>query len=195
MSKALIFDLGGVLVANDMFDELQKLLERDVSKSELKSKWLASPAVREFELGLSSASAFAEAIVLEFGLSIRPSDFITAFTGWPKGFYAGATELLDTLRHDYSIGCLSNSNEIHWTSQFKSHFDYSYSSHLLARIKPDVDVFQFVTTDIGCQPCDIMFFDDSSANVDAANSFGWDSYLTDGYVELRRVLKDLDLIS
>ncbi len=156
-----MFDLGGVLVLNDMFDELPKLTRDNVGDDALKAIWLQSSAVRNFELGTCSPEKFAASMVEEFRLFTTPNEFLSAFSGWPKGFYSGVEELLGDLRAQYTTACLSNSNELHWTTNVTSHFDYAYSSHLLNRIKPDVQVFEFVTTDIGCNPGDIAFFDDS----------------------------------
>lgn len=190
-----MFDLGGVLVVNNMFEELQKLLKRELAEDDLKAKWLRSQAVREFELGLCSPEKFAVALVDEFELRIAAVDFIEAFGGWPKGFYPGAEELLANLRQRYQMVCLSNSNALHWTTRVTSHFDRSYSSHLLNKIKPDADVFRFVTADIGCEPGEIVFFDDSPLNVHAALAFGWTAHLTVGYGALVDVLQNTDLIS
>jgi putative hydrolase of the HAD superfamily len=195
LDKVLMFDLGGVLVVNDMFDELPKLTKDNVGEDSLKAKWLQSPAVRDFELGKCSRDKFAKSMVEEFQLSVTPNEFLGAFSGWPKGFYSGAEDLLGDLRAQYSTACLSNSNELHWTTNVTSHFDHSYSSHLLNRIKPDVEVFEFVTSDIGRNPGEIVFFDDSQLNIDAARAFGWEAHLTVGFAELNRVLKKIGATS
>ncbi len=185
-----MFDLGGVLVENTMFEELPELIDGDIDDSDLKAKWLQSQTAREFELGNCSPEAFAIAIVEEFQLSTSPAEFLEAFSGWPKGFYPSAPDLLADLRKRYVTGCLSNSNELHWTDHVTSHFDHCYSSHILKKIKPDAAVFEAVTDDIGCQPSDVVFFDDSRLNVDAAQAFGWVAHLTVGYAALNRVLSE-----
>lgn len=194
MDKVLMFDLGGVLVMNDMFEALPKLIEDEIEAEKLRAKWLQSPAVRQFELGICSPQEFSSSMVEEFGLSATPGEFMAAFSGWPKGFYPGVEELISDLRKRFTTGCLSNSNEAHWTTKVTSHFDHSYSSHLLKRIKPDVEVFEFVTSDIGCRPDEVVFFDDSQLNVDAARAFGWEAHLTVGFTEVKRVLKRVGAI-
>jgi len=194
LQRVLVFDLGGVLVVNDVFEELQKLVVGDIFVDALRTSWLRSAAVRAFELGICSPEKFAESIVEEFELAVTPSRFLSAFANWPKGLHPGADFLLADLRKRFLIGCLSNSNEIHWTTQVTSHFDFSYSSHLMKRIKPDVGVFEFVTAALGCAPHEIIFFDDSRLNIDSATRYGWEAYLTDGYSELQRVLGDLHLL-
>lgn len=194
MNRLLLFDLGGVLIRNDMFAQLQQLMGTSESEAVIKSKWLASPAVRDFELGRCTPDQFSTSIVEEFQLQTTPAAFLDAFAGWPKGFYAGAPDLLVQLRKKSPVGCLSNSNELHWTDQLTSHFDHAYSSHQLQRIKPDPDVFDFVTTDVGVKPHQIVFFDDSQPNVDAALAFGWEAHLTVGFSELNQVLRTLGAV-
>lgn len=191
--KVLVFDLGGVLIENEMFTELDRLLVGDTTETALKSQWLASPAVRSFELGHCSPEEFGDAIVVEFGLSVSPDEFLTAFIDWPKGFYAGAEILLAELRNNFTLGCLSNSNELHWGALPESAFDHAYSSHLLGKIKPDFDVFEFVTRDLGCEPGEVLFFDDAEPNIDAARSFGWNADLTRGFDELVQAIDRLEL--
>lgn len=195
MNKTLIFDLGGVLVENDMFHQLPRLMREPVSEAELKTRWLRSPAVRTFELGRCSPDAFATMLNEEFQLSASPEDFLAAFSGWPRGLHRDAEVLLRDLRARCTIGCLSNSNELHWTTGITAHFDHCYSSHLLQRIKPDAEVFEYVTTDIGCQPGEIVFFDDSQLNIDAARAAGWEAHLTVGFEALERTLAETGIRS
>ena len=184
-----MFDLGGVLVENDLFDELAKLMPIEITEEALKGRWLSSVAVRTFELGRCAPSEFGRAMVDEFELSCTPAHFVDAFAGWPKGFYPGVDSLLRELRSRYRVACLSNSNELHWTGSVTSHFDVAYSSHLLQRIKPDAEVFEFVTSDLGCNAADIIFFDDSEPNVSAARDVGWQAHLTVGYAALMDKLR------
>ncbi len=55
----LLFDLGGVLVESVGYERFNALLPKPLSMEELKTRWLASPAVRSFETGCWSAEAFA----------------------------------------------------------------------------------------------------------------------------------------
>lgn len=195
LQQTLIFDLGGVLIANDMFDELRRLMRVPADSTELKARWLRSPAARTFELGQCSVADFSAAVVTEFDLTVSPTEFIQRFSGWPKGFYPGMTDMLASLRPTCRIGCLSNSNAVHWTGRFTDPFDVAYSSHLMQRIKPDPDVFAHVTRDLGLQPADIIFFDDAEPNIEAAKDYGWRAHHTDGPDALLQVLQGLGLVS
>src|SRR5256885_15418243 len=110
----LLFDLGGVLVENVGFERFNALLPSPIPTEELKTWWLASPAVRAFEVGSCTPEAFARGVVAEWQLPLSPNAFLEAFSYWPKGLYPGASELLATLRERHVVACLSNSNAIHW---------------------------------------------------------------------------------
>ncbi len=186
----LIFDLGGVLIENVGFDRLNALLPSALPLEEIKARWLASSAVRSFEVGVSSADSFASAFVDEWGLAITPSAFIEAFSSWPKGFFPGAKALLSQLRGHYTLACLSNSNAIHWErfDGFQDQFEVSLSSHLLGEVKPDITCFARALQECGSPASQTAFFDDSPPNICAAREIGMQAFLVNGPQEVRKVL-------
>ncbi|KAJ4304591.1 hypothetical protein N0V90_000117 [Kalmusia sp. IMI 367209] len=56
-------------------------------------------------------------------------------------------------------------------------FDEVYTSFELASRKPEVESFKCFASNIGVDAKDIVFVDDTAANVDAATSLGWRSLL------------------
>ncbi|MBI4694113.1 MAG: HAD family phosphatase [Gammaproteobacteria bacterium] len=190
----LLFDLGGVLVENELFAALGAMLSGTLPEAELKARWLASPAVRCYETGGMTDEAFATALVAELDLPMTPAAFIPAFQGWVKGFYPGAIALLGALRRHYRVGCLSNSNALHWIPEYESSFDFSYSSHKTGVIKPDRAAFARVTELQGLVPAQVLYFDDSTANVTAANAFGFQAHQTVGFGELEQTLTALGIL-
>ena len=186
----LLFDLGGVLVENVGFDRLNALLPAPLPTEELKTRWLASPAVRAFEIGSSSPEVFASGVVSEWQLALGPRSFLGAFTYWPKGLYPGASELLASLRDRYTLACLSNSNEVHWQrfNGFREHFQISLSSHLLREVKPDPECFRSALRECAATPAEVAFFDDSLTNVIAARALGIQAFHVNGLAEVQRSL-------
>lgn len=192
--QVLLFDLGGVLIENKMFSELQRLMDTDQSEAELIDLWLHNPVARQFELGRCSPDEFSQSIIQEFGLDLEPEAFLQAFAGWPKGFYAGVDSMLSTLRTRATVCCLSNSNSVHWTDVVTDHFDFAFSSHLIGSIKPDVDAFQHVVDVIEVEPGNVHFFDDSRTNVEAARNHGLNAYHTVGYESVRSKVIELGFL-
>ena len=183
----LLFDLGGVLIENAGFERLSGLLDVPLSKAEAQRRWLASPAVRAFELGRIDADAFARSFVEEWRPACTADQFLAAFATWPKDFFPGALALLATLRASHRIGCLSNSNALHWARYdgFANRFDVTLSSHRIGLIKPDADCFAHAAAACGEPPERIAFFDDSLPNVLAARAAGMRAWQVDGLTETR----------
>jgi len=119
------------------------LLPKSLDQNEIKHRWLLSTSVRQLELGEISPDRFAKAFIEEWELRLTPNEFLKGFSSWPSGLYPGADEVLRTLRRKYRIGCLSNSNIVHWEKfkGFSDYFDIALSSHLMGLIKPDEEAF------------------------------------------------------
>jgi putative hydrolase of the HAD superfamily len=186
----LLFDLGGVLVENVGFERLNALLPAPMTEEALKSRWLASPAVRSFEVGAMTPSTFAAELVAEWRLPLAPGDFLDAFASWPKGLYPGAAELLAGLREHHVLACLSNSNAVHWErfDGFREHFQVALSSHLIGQVKPDAACFAQALDACDAAASDVAFFDDSLVNVAAARAFGLQAFHVNGLAELQTAL-------
>lgn len=129
-------------------------------------------------------------MVAEYELRLSPDEFLRAFTGWPRGLYPGAEELLAQLRKRYKVACLSNSNAIHWErfNGFRDHFHVSMSSHLLGIVKPDAACFARALRECNVDATDAAFFDDSRVNVEAARESGLRAFHVNGLVEVREAL-------
>lgn len=192
----ILFDLGGVLLENATFDRLSSLLQEPTNLKTIKARWLESPAVRSFELGEISAIDFASAFIGEWGIRLTPSAFLREFESWPSGLYPPAPETLRTLRRSYRVGCLSNSNEVHWRkfNGFSEHFDIALSSHLLGAIKPDDEAYLRALQKCDAAPASTWFFDDQLVNVETARRLGIRAYHVEGMTELQRVLRSEGLL-
>ena len=188
----LLFDLGGVLVDNVTFERLSAIPQIGMTEAEIKSKWLASPTVRLFELGDLSPPLFAKRFVEEWKMLVEPEVFLADFAGWPKGFYPGAPELLADLRNSFKVACLSNSNSLHWArlNSLTKHFDLALSSHLLEAIKPDALCFERALQECHAAGQQAAFFDDSIENVIAARTFGLQAFHVFGLDHVTHVLTE-----
>ncbi len=196
-SSVMLFDLGGVLVHTKGFESVKELLARSGRGEEtgddqaLRDRWLSSPSVRDFELGRISPGEFAVRFVTEWQVPVSADDFLRDVQGWIDGVYPGAEELLDTLRQDHTVCCLSNCNEVHWAimAPFLRHFDHAFSSHLLGQIKPDAGAFLAVLEVLGVKPQAVRYFDDARANVVQGEKIGMRAFLVRGPKEVRAILR------
>lgn len=195
--KVLLFDLGGVIVRWVGLDELAKLtgLTRDV----VIERFAASHIFNDYEVGECSDDIFADELIALFELDVSREKAKSLWNSWVQDCYLGTKEALQTLRNDYTIACLSNTNALHW-EHLKTHidvdqyFDYSYASHIICAAKPAPKSYRFPLDDMKVKAEDIWFFDDTQANVRAAEALGIKAFHIDRDVGAIPTLKHLGLL-
>jgi putative hydrolase of the HAD superfamily len=197
--EVLLFDLFGVLVGISKATTDLVLGWTKMSEKELWNAWLRSPTVRDYDLGQLSTRDFAERFVREWKLPVEPAEFLEVFSVWSAGFYEGAEILLTKLARDHRLACFSNNNELLWF-QIRDEFglgrlvDECYVSYQMGLMKPDPEAYRYVIRQLNCKPERIAFFDDSETNVQVAEQFGMDAFVTKGLGELQIKLKELDIM-
>jgi putative hydrolase of the HAD superfamily len=189
----ILFDLGGVLVELAGMQILQSWTGLD--EANMWKKWLTSEIVREFEIGHIPPAEFAEGAVAEFKLPISPQEFLDGFQTWPSGTYPGVKTILETCAKSHHLGCLSNTNPIHWPIMrddfgLGRYFEVSFISYEIGLLKPDEDIYRYVIDQLQIQPARIMYFDDNPLNIDAAAACGITSYLCQGGEQLTRLIAE-----
>lgn len=193
--KALLFDLGGVLVDWDGVAPIVKLSGGEVAAEKARTFWLESVWVRTFETGKCTAEAFAAGCVEELGLDISPNHFIDEFARWDRGPFCGALELLNQLSNTYPLYCLSNNNCIHWQNQgtqsLTSRFEKVFVSFETGLVKPDRGAFLNVLGQVPEEAPQILFFDDNQECVEAAIELGFQARKVNGLPELRQTLASI----
>ncbi len=194
----VLFDLGGVLIELGGVASLQELAGM-ASEEDVWHRWLASPWVRRFERGQCSAVEFSIGVVSEWELAISPERFLEIFRDWPIGPFAGSEDLLSEAQRSVPIGCLSNTNALHWEHQtarwpMLGMFDTRFLSFELGVVKPDAAIFQAVADRLPVRRDRVLFLDDVALNSDAARSFGFLAEQVRGVGEARRVLTDVGVL-
>jgi putative hydrolase of the HAD superfamily len=185
----VVFDLGGVLVR--IRTRWRQCLDAAGLHSGHGDDWDASLSdfhpFSEFQLGrISSDACFRE---LSQFLALRsPSDAAAANMAILAGLYEGASNLL---RRSHAAGLrtaiLSNTNAPHWEEMTTSQrfqaiqsVPHRFASHELQLEKPDLAIYRYVESALGADPKEILFFDDTSANISGASLAGWQAVLVPG---------------
>lgn len=193
--KLLLFDLGGVIVDFTGLREVSALLAEPLSEEQVRSRWLESPSIRDFEVGELSPDEFARRFVVEWELRISPEEFLIRFEGWNRGLLPGAAELLAELGRAYRLAALSNSNELHWRRNrdvlgIQRLFEQALSSHELGLVKPDAGIYEAALARLGVAPSEVVFLDDNAPNVEGAAAVGIPAYLARGVEGIRAALTE-----
>lgn len=108
---------------------------------------------------------------------------------WLIGEYPHARELVAALRElpTISTGLLSNTNALHWATEHMAgspdaavaNIEHPHASHTLGHTKPGPEIFRAFERETGFAPGQILFFDDTQENIDAARNAGWHAELID----------------
>jgi putative hydrolase of the HAD superfamily len=194
----VLFDLGGVLIELGGVAALREISGMALD-DEVWQRWLTSPWVRRFEKGECSAEEFSVGVVSEWQLELSPQRFLELFRAWPIGPYPGAQDLLGEVQRSVPIGCLSNTNSMHWDHQSEwpmlGMFDLTFLSFELGLVKPDADIFQAVADRLPVDRDRVLYLDDVALNADAARTFGFRSEQVRGPDECRSVLSMVGLLA
>jgi glucose-1-phosphatase len=198
-TRVLLFDVGGVLVQLNGVKTMLEWMGADATSDKMWKMWLESKPVREFERGRIDAEEFALAVTAEFQLPVDAQQFLASFNSWIVGLYPGTLEMLAQIPPSYHRAVLSNSNVLHWTRvvddlKLGSAFDHQFVSHLTGRIKPDAEAFEHVVESLSCRPEHVLFLDDNTLNVDAAERFGMQAVRVQGIDETKRALVERGII-
>lgn len=189
MSKIewVLFDLGGVLVEVEqprIFSALSQgcgLPAAEVEERLKSAIHLWNPFIeREFTPG-----ELAQLVNGLLSAHLTEQQVVDAFNAELGETIQSTAELLPGLRRKTQVGCLSNTNSIHWDRllsaySFMGNFDRRFASQILGCAKPKGIVYEKVEKLLGVPARSILFFDDRQDNVDAALRLGWNARLYKG---------------
>ena len=197
--ETLIFDLGGVFIKLTGVAKMIEWTNGRISEEELWNIWFNSVSVREFETGALDSRTFAKGIIREFGLNVDETEFLNQFTSWASELFPGARRLLTDLKQKYTLVSLSNTNVIHWDNlcdRFQIHqfFHHNFPSHVTGRVKPEIDTFGYVLSQLESPPERIIFFDDNPDNISNAKQTGIHAFQVEGVDGLYQQLNLLKIL-
>ena len=199
-TKAVVFDLGGVLIDWDPRYLYRKLLADEAAVEE----FLATVCTPEWNAEQDRGRPFAEGIAELVERHPVHAAAITAYhERWPEmlgGGIPGVVELLAELRAaGVPLYALTN-----WSAEtfgiarerfeFLDWFDGVVVSGEERMVKPDPAIFRLLLDRFGLGPEGALFVDDSPANVAAARELGFDAIQFRDPDRLRRDLMERGLL-
>ena len=175
MRKAIIFDVGGVLLDYEragMLEQIALLCQASVGADEI------AKLIGEMDLsaGHETLEDFRTQLEVRYGFAAS-YDQLTRI--WVQGLNARAwvAPLLQRLSEQADLHILSDTNLEHWSHIVDSIlpiglFDGVYVSHELKMTKKERHVFDHVLADIPQAASQCLFVDDTLANVEVAQRTG-----------------------
>ncbi len=176
----VLFDLGGVVIEVNqscIFEELAK--QTGLGVVEVREKVLrAVPLQNEFIVQEYLPGRLTNDVNRALAANLTQEQVLNAFNAELGKPINTTVDLLPTLRSRIKVGCLSNTNSIHWDRMlsnysFMGHFDRRFASQIIGYAKPGAQIYRKVVELLDVMPRQILFFDDKQENVDAAERLGW----------------------
>ena len=203
--KAVVFDVGGVLIDLHSEDASRELIE----KYGLTPQAFARMTRSSFE---SHPRTITELAMIG---QVGTEDYLDAFlhecrrkdldalrlnrltvVGRER---ANVFRIVEDLKRAGFICCvLSNTISLHWdklrsVTDYPSFalFDHLFASHIIKSAKPEESSFIFVATALNLAMSACLLVDDTLLNVDGAKAAGWQALLFSDHAQLQRDLDEL----
>lgn len=184
-NPVILFDVGGVLAD---LGSPTALMDLPYSDEHFWQAWLTSPNVRSYETGRMPGQQALPAISRDLGISDR-GDFEQIFRQWHLRLFPDVERLISKLPDGIELALLSNINPIHWqqlssSTQIFDRFTHLFLSYELGIYKPEAAAFEYVIDVLDRDPAEILFVDDTEANVVAARRHGIDAHQVNDFETL-----------
>ncbi len=202
--KAIIFDLGGVLINLDFSNFYNKIIiQSPLNKPQ-------TPIMLEFfrqsdtyhQGNMTDDEFYQLACDLLQVCMLDQSDFFNAFNSIISGYNAEVAEIIKKIRdsNQYKLLALSNVNSSHWDFiikkgwKFIDWFDECILSHETHLKKPNPKIFDYAIKRAGCKPKQIVYIDDGLNNIRSAKEMGIKGIKFTNSEDLLEELKKLNIL-
>lgn len=176
--KAIIFDLGNVVVDFDHWVSVNKISHFcNYSPKEIYNMFFDSPLTKSFETGRITPKQFFIALRKKIKCNISYKEFLPI---WNQIFFLTSNNLdihkiIRKLKNRHKIFLLSNINKLHFNYLANSmdgifgEFDKVILSYKAKMIKPDVRIYNLVRKIAKAEFDSIVYIDDRKDLTDAAS--------------------------
>ncbi|GGX67630.1 haloacid dehalogenase [Saccharospirillum salsuginis] len=175
--SVVLFDLGGVLVKLNGPEALMRLSGYSKSREEVRSAWRQCSAVKEFETGRINLNVFAERVIRDLDLPVSLGTFLQDYPTWMNQLHSEAIDVLEMASQRCRIAALSNISAVHWRELESALteapvFEHTVLSFDTGWMKPERGAYLAAIERLGEPPDQVLFLDDSEANVVQARRMG-----------------------
>lgn len=199
--RNLLFDLGGVIMnlrRENCVEALEQLGLKEAD--EMLGLYCQTGPFMQLEEGKITPAEFRAEIRRRIGCEVSDAEMDAAFNRFLLGIPVERLRALESLRKQYKIYMLSNTNAIMFDSKIKTdfqidgknredYFDGMCLSYEEGCAKPDPQIFHNVLDKFGIKAEETLFFDDSQANLEAAARLGFRTWLVEPGTEFMEAFK------
>ena len=199
--KAIIFDLGGVILNID-YDLTIKEFEKlgVLNSTSYYSKSEQKKLFNDLEIGKISEKEFISAVKLKTN-NANENQIKHAWNKMLLNLPLERLLFIKSIMYNYQTFLLSNTNSIHiscfknnlteteWKI-FESAFNKIYFSYKIGMRKPSVEIFEYVLKENHLQAKNVLFIDDSIQHINAAQKIGIVTHHLKDSEDLTTILTD-----
>jgi glucose-1-phosphatase len=185
--KNIIFDLGGVLLnINPLLSLLELEKISGIDKEELKNRFISEKVFDNYDIGVYTDAKFRSEMCRIINRKVDDSEMDRVWNVLLLDFPQARVEMLQQINKNYRVFLLSNTNSIHFQSYtheffdkygilFADLFEKMFLSYEIGIHKPDAGIYEHLIRETNIKPAESVFFDDLSANIQAAEQLGINS--------------------
>ena len=184
MIKAIVFDMGGIIVRLDLgrciasfkelagFEDIEEYLDKFHQKG----------FISDLEEGKTQPEDFYRECLKHSRPGTTVETVHHCFCSLLDGLEEDSLDLIRSLRGRYDLYVLSNNNPIsrgYFRDMMKLEgldtdkvFKKEFYSYELKMLKPSREIFEHVIREVGVDPAEILFIDDARDNIEAAAALG-----------------------
>lgn len=202
-NKAIIFDMGGVLVDLDL-EDCKRAFKEDLNYygiDEILDPCHQKGIWGDLEEGMLSAEDFRKIVLADSRPDAQPEDVDKAMWRILSGIAPYKAELLKKLAQKYELYLLSNNNSIclpcsagmfdEVGAPLDEVFKKCFYSFEMKALKPSEKFYKAVIEQIGLPGEQMLFIDDSQKNVDGAIAAGLPAVYYQPGTDLSALLADV----
>jgi HAD hydrolase, family IA, variant 3 len=183
--KRIAFDFGGVIIRQNQQQAVERFKQIGLLDAEERlGAYTQQGIFGELEEGKITAEDFRWQLSLLIGRAVTIEDCSYAWRGYCDGLPQRNLEALQRLRREgYGLSILSNTNPfmMGWAlskdfdgngNSLADYVDALYLSYQMKVMKPSAEIFHRVLEAEDVRPEELLFVDDSSHNISAAQELG-----------------------
>lgn len=203
MIKAVVFDMGGVLLQLDIKKCIRSFKEKagfeDIDK--YLDLYKQQGFVGDLEAGKITGEQFIQECLNHSRPGTSRETVIECFQDFLIGLNGDMLDFIRELKGNYRLFLLSNNNELSSAAfgemmakeglGFEDTFEKCFFSFQMKMMKPSPEIYKATIEGIGLKPEEIVFIDDSQANISAAQAQGIRTILYEDGMPIRSAFRSI----
>lgn len=191
----IIFDLGGVLINLNRQNCLKAFRELNYDSIDMMlGEYRQKGVLLALEEGRISPEEWRESIRRCVSVPVTDKQIDDAFNAFLVDIPVEKLRMLRRLKEKYRVVMLSNTNKVMFESKIpelfkidglkmEDYFDKFFLSYEMGMSKPSPEIFIRVAKELGIEPQEALFIDDSLANIETASKLGFQTMHVEPYTD------------